>query len=174
LKLIYSTAEIDKQILRVAEEINRDYAGKQPLFVGVLKGCTIFLAHLFVKLRMDARFDFLTVSSYRHGVTSDELKLVQDLDCDIGGRDVVLVEDILDSGKTLRFVNDLLAARGVKSLETVLFVNKEMRKSVDIPKPKYVCFNCEEEGFLVGFGFDHAEKYRNLPAVYALGEEDKI
>lgn len=172
MKLLYSAEEIDKKSQEIADRISADYKGKNPLVVGVLKGCTIFMSHLLVKLKGDFEIDFMTVSSYKHGTESGELKLVQDLDTPIKGRDVLIVEDIIDSGKTLNFVVKYLKSMEVKSVEVVTFVNKTDRRKFEAPEAKYICFEYNEAPFLIGFGFDCKERYRNLPAVYQMEECD--
>jgi len=173
MKLLYSRAEIDKQIERVAAEISRDYAERDPLFVGVLKGCTIFMAHLLVRLKCSTEIDFMTLSSYKHGTESGELKIIQDLDTPVRGRDVVVVEDILDTGKTLAWTIEHLKMLGAKSVEVALFVDKPGKQQYELRPAKYVCFEYTGDNFVTGFGFDFKEKNRNLPEIYELEESDK-
>lgn len=172
MKLLYSTEQIDAKTKEIADRISADYEGRRPLAVGILKGCTIFMSHLLVKLKGDFEIDFMTVSSYKHGTESGELKLVQDLDTPIKDRDVLIVEDIIDSGKTLSFVVRYLKSMGAKSVEVVTFVNKTNRRKYEAPEAKYICFEYSDSPFLIGFGFDCKERYRNLPAVYQMEDSD--
>lgn len=175
MKLLYSHDQIMERVQAVADQINKDYAGKKPLLVGVLKGATVFMAHLLVRLKLDVEMDFITVSSYKHGAESGELKLVQDLDTVAAGKDILLVEDIIDSGKTLKFVYYYLIARGARSVQIVTFLNKTIAHPVkEIPNPSYVCFEYAEKPFVIGFGFDYRERWRNLDGVYMMDEEDKF
>jgi hypoxanthine phosphoribosyltransferase len=173
MKLLYSQDQIHERIFAVAEEISRDYAGKDLLLVGVLKGCTIFMSHLLVKLKGAPEIDFMTVSSYSGGTESGELQLKKDLDGPVEGRHVLIVEDIVDTGKTVQFVREYLMDKGAASVEVVTFVDKEARREFNVLKPKYICFEYEGEPFVIGFGFDYMERYRNLPEVYQLEEEDR-
>jgi hypoxanthine phosphoribosyltransferase len=166
MKLLYSREQIDERIAAVAAEINKDYAGKEVLMVGVLKGCMVFMAHLLVEIDLDVEIDFMTVSSYGEGTESGDLRLVKDLDTPVKGRHVILVEDIVDTGKTVDFVQNYLKEKGADSVELVSFVEKSTRRNVQNLVPKYYCFDYDQPEFLVGFGFDLGEKYRNLPAVY--------
>jgi hypoxanthine phosphoribosyltransferase len=172
MKVLYSHEQIMEKIREVGAQIAKDYKGKNPLLVGVLKGCTIFMSHLMVNIDTELEIDFMTVSSYKHGTESGELKLVQDLDTAVQDRDVLIVEDIIDTGKTVEFLYKYFESRGVRSLEVVTFVNKKNRRTRDIPEPKYQCFECDADSFLIGFGFDCGERYRNLPGVYLMEEED--
>jgi hypoxanthine phosphoribosyltransferase len=172
MKLLYSNEEIMQKIDEIAEQISKDYRRKRPLLVGVLKGCTIFMSHLLVRLQGDYQIDFMTVSSYKHGTDSGELKMIQDIDTPVKGRDVIIVEDIIDSGKTLTFVRNYLETMGAKSVEVVTFVDKTHRRKYKVPKAKYICFEYKEEPFLLGFGFDCKERFRNLPEVYKMEKKD--
>lgn len=172
MKNLYTRKEIDKRIAELAAEISRDYAGKSILAIGLLKGCTIFMSHLLVQIEGDVEIDFMTVSSYKHGARSENFKFIQDLDTDVAGRDVLIIEDIIDTGKTLAFTQQHLKQQGARSVETVTFVNKTTRRTFDIDPPKYVGFQYDGDPFIVGFGFDYGGRYRNLPAVYQMEERD--
>ena len=174
MKPLYTLPEIHAKIAAIGAEISVDYVGKHPLLIGVLKGATVFMAHLLVHIYIDCEIDFMTVSSYKHRTESGELKLVQDLDTNISGRHVILVEDIFDTGKTADFVIKYLKSRGAASVEMAVFVNKEHSRVFPIPDPRYLCFSYNDKPFLIGFGFDFGERYRNLPGVYQLEEMDKV
>lgn len=172
MELLYSREQIDQRIAEMAAEISSDYEGKDILAIGLLKGCTIFMSHLLVQIKGSIEIDFMTISSYKHGSRSENFKFIQDLDTDVADRDVLIVEDIIDTGKTMAFTQQYLKAQGARSVETATFVNKTTRRSHDINPPKYVGFNYNEEPFIVGFGFDYGGKYRNLPAVYQMSPAD--
>lgn len=173
MQLLYTASQIDQEITNVAAQISEDYQGKKPLLVGVLKGCTVFMAHLLVRLTCDPEIDFMTVSSYSKGTESGDLQLKKDLDCPVADRHVLIVEDIIDTGKTVHFVREYLMEKGAASVEVVAFVDKEQRRAQSGMEPKYTCFKYDGDPFVIGFGFDYMERYRNLPAVYQLEEHDK-
>lgn len=170
MKLLYSSTQIHSRIHELAEEISRDHQGQSVLLLGVLKGCAIFMSHLLVQLKGDFQIDFLAISSYGAGTTSGQLTLQKEPSQSVEGKTILLVEDIIDSGKTVRFVKDYLLSHGAASVEIVTFVDKETETNV--LEPKYVGFKYSDPAFLVGFGFDLAEKFRNLPDVYQLESQD--
>lgn len=168
MKQLFSAVEINETLDRLAAEINRDYADKQVLLVGVLKGAAVFLSHLLTRLTVDCEIDFVTISSYKHGTTSDELKFIQDLDTPVAGRNVIIVEDILDSGKTLSFLIEHLEKLGAGNIELAVLVDKVRERPFQINPPKYTGVTCDQHAFIVGFGLDHAERYRNLPGIFEI------
>lgn len=173
MKPLFTTEQIQTRIRAVAQEISRDYKGKDLLLVGLLKGCTVFMSHLLVQLDVEkVEIDFMTVSSYKHGEKSENFKFVQDLDTSVKDRDVLIIEDIIDSGRTLAFTIQHLESLGARSIETAVLVNKTSNISHTFKKPKYVAFEYQEKAFLIGFGFDYNGYYRNLPAVYQMEDGD--
>ena len=155
---------IKKRIKEMAEEIMRDYEGKNPLFVGILKGAFIFMADLVRALDMDLEIDFLAVSSYgKFTETTGEVEILKDLQIPVKGRHVVIVEDIVDTGLTLKYIKDMIQSRGPLSLKICALLDKKERRRVDIDAD-YVGFTVPDR-FLVGYGLDVAEKYRNLPYI---------
>jgi hypoxanthine phosphoribosyltransferase len=172
MKMLYTREEIDKRTREVGKMISKDYAGKDMLIVGVLKGCVMWMSHLLVEIEGSTEIDFMTVSSYMHGTESGELKLVQDLDTSVKDRDVLIVEDIIDTGKTLRYVYDYLEARGARSIEIATFIDKLERRAVELPPVKYIAFDYNDPEFVIGYGFDYKQRYRNLPAVYKMEDAD--
>ena len=161
---------LDECTDEVAEQISRDYADKDLLLVGILKGSVVFLADLMRRLSIHAQIDFMSVSSYGSGTkSSGVVKIIKDLDNSVEGRDVLLVEDILDSGLTLSYLRELLRDRHPNSIRIVTLLNKPARRTADI-QPDYCCFDVPDE-FVVGYGLDYAERYRNLPYVGVLKEE---
>ena len=170
MKPLYTSQQIQTRISELGEQISKDYEGQSVLVLGVLKGCAIFMSHLLVELKGDYEIDFMAVSSYGAGTSSGELQIQKEPSNSVAGKTVLLVEDIIDSGKTVRFVKDYLLQHGAASVKIVTFVDKETETNV--LNPKYVGFKYAEPNFLVGFGFDLAEKYRNLPEVYQLEPSD--
>ncbi len=169
-KVILSEEEIKKGVSRLAKEISRDYEGKEILLVGILKGAFIFLADLARLVTVPVQLDFIAVSSYGSATkTSGVVRIMKDLDTDIRGRHVLIVEDIVDTGLTLNYLTRNLFARGPASLEVCTLLDKEIPDKVKV-SIKYVGFKVPDI-FVVGYGLDWAENYRNLPYIAALSEE---
>jgi len=168
---LISEEEIKKRVRSLAEEISRDYQGKRPLLVGILKGAFIFLADLIRELTVEVEVDFLAVSSYGKATeTSGEVKILKDLSESIEGKDVIIVEDIVDTGLTLKYLFDLLRTRNPKSLKICVFLDKKERRVVEVPV-HYIGFEVPDL-FLVGYGLDFAEKYRQLKYIRELSPEE--
>lgn len=175
MKLLFSIDQLEARMAELGEQISTDYASKRLLIVGALKGCTIFMGHLLKHIKGDLEIDFMTLSSYKHGAESGELKLVQDLDTDVAGRHVLILEDIIDTGKTLSYIQKYMTERNAASVETVTLINKEVRRenAYSVKPAKYIGFEYDQDPFVVGFGFDYREYYRNLAGVYMMDESDK-
>lgn len=170
LKTLVSKEEINKKIAELGEKISKDYEGKNLLMVSVLKGSVVFMADLMRVVTVPAKIDFMAVSSYGSGVkTSGVVKIVKDLDIDLHGYDVLIVEDILDSGMTLKYITELLKTRGTNSIKIATLLDKPSRRTADI-KADYFGFIVPDE-FVVGYGLDYNEKYRNLPEISVLKPE---
>ena len=170
LKTLVSKEEISEKIKELGEKISRDYEGKNLLMVSVLKGSVVFMADLMRVVTVPAKIDFMAVSSYGNGVkTSGVVKIVKDLDLDLHGYDVLIVEDILDSGMTLKYITELLKTRGTNSIKIATLLDKPSRRTADI-KADYFGFIVPDE-FVVGYGLDYDEKYRNLPEISVLKPE---
>ncbi len=166
-KVLISKDEIDAKLAELAALIDRDYAGKELLIVGVLKGAVMVMADLARALHSPLVMDWMAISSYGMGTrSSGVVRILKDLDTDITGRDVLIVEDIIDSGLTLSWLLSNLNSRGPASLEVVTLLRKPDAAKVSIDV-KYVGFDIPNE-FVVGYGLDYAEKYRNLPFVGTL------
>ncbi len=164
LRPLFSKQDIRRAVKRLAAEISRDYKGEEVLCVCILKGSFMFTSDLIRELKVPATVDFLRVSSYGKGMTSTgEVTITKDLEMDVSGRNVLIVEDIIDSGLTLKWIRDMLAARNAKSVRIVALVDKKARRKVDVPYD-YVGFTIDD-GFIVGYGIDYAEKYRDLPEI---------
>ena len=169
-EVLYSEKDLAAMVERVGAEITRDYENKNLLLVSVLKGSVAFMADLMRAVKLPARIDFMSVSSYGSGAkTSGVVKIVKDLDINLEGYDILIVEDILDSGKTLSYLMEILSARNPKSIELCTLFDKPERREVPV-YPKYIG-SVIPDAFIVGYGLDYAEKYRNLPFVGILKPE---
>ena len=164
-RLVFSEQDIEGIVSRMGSEITRDYEGKNPLLVAVLRGAVVFMGDLMRHIDCELGIDFMAVSSYGDGAkSSGVVRIVKDLDTKIEGRDVVIVEDILDSGLTLSYLIKNLNSRGPKSLEVAAFLVKDVKGQRPAVKPRYVGAHVPDE-FIVGYGLDFAERYRNLPYI---------
>ena len=159
--------QIKRKTKAVAKQLDKLYEGRTPVVVCILKGSVLFFSDLVKNMKTSLTIDFMSVSSYGNGTKSTgELKIMKDLTTDIKGRDVLIVEDIIDSGNTLYKLKKLLNARAPSSVNIVTLLDKPERRQVPI-EPEYTCFVIEDE-FVVGYGLDYAEEYRNLPYVGVL------
>ena len=165
-----SAADIQRRIAELAAEISRDYPEGEDLhLVAVLKGAFLFLGDLIRAMNRHVTIDFMAVSSYAKSTTSSgEVRMIKDLDSGLEGRNVIIVEDIVDTGLTLQYLQEILHARGPKTLRTACLLSKPSRRKVSV-KVEYIGFTIEDR-FVVGYGLDYAEKYRNLPYIGVLNE----
>lgn len=169
-EVLLSEKDLQKAVKKLGKQISADYEGKNLMLVGVLKGSVIFMADLMRAITIPASIDFMAVSSYGGGVkTSGVVKIIKDLDQDLSGWDVLIVEDILDSGLTLSYLTAMLKQRNVSSIKVCTLLDKPERRQVDI-QPDYSCFMIPDK-FVVGYGLDYDQKYRNLPFVGVLKPE---
>jgi len=169
-RILFTEEELAGCVRRLAEEINRDYAGKEPLVVGILQGSFVFLADLVRQITLPIRVEFMSVSSYGAGTeSSGTLNIRLDLAEDITGRDVILVEDILDSGNTLSRLLPSLMERAPASIKLCVLLEKPERRVVQVPVD-YLGYSIPD-AFVVGYGLDYDQKYRNLPYVGILKPE---
>ncbi|WP_369299025.1 hypoxanthine phosphoribosyltransferase [uncultured Neglectibacter sp.] len=163
-EVLFTERQIAVMVERVGKEISRDYKDKNLLLVSVLKGSVVFMADLMRSITIPAKIDFMATSSYGSGTkTSGVVKIIKDLDIPLSGYDIVLVEDILDSGKTLSYLMELLRDRNPKSIQICTLFDKPERREVEV-QASYVGSVIPDE-FIVGYGLDYDEKYRNLPFV---------
>lgn len=170
LEILLSEEEIHAKVRELGAQITKDYAGKTPFFLGVLKGCYVFMADLTRCIDLPCSMDFMAVSSYGGGTsTTGAVRITKDLSRDIEGKDVIIVEDILDSGVTLSYLKTYLANRKPASIRIVTLLDKPARRRADI-KADYCGFAVPDE-FVVGYGLDYAEAYRNLPYIGILKPE---
>lgn len=167
-KILLSEETIQNRVKELGEQITRDYEGKEPVVICMLKGAVFFFADLCKNIKLPLMLDFARLSSYRNGTTSGQMELVYDITAKIEGRDVILVEDIVDSGKTLSYFIKLLENRHPASVKICAFLDKKERREVDI-NVDYIGFDIPC-GFVIGYGLDYAEKYRELPYLAEITE----
>lgn len=166
-KILITREQIQHKVEKLGKKISEDYKDKTPLLIGVLKGSVPFVADLMREIDIHVEFDFMAVSSYGASTTSSgQVKILKDLDHSVEGRDVLIVEDIIDTGLTLNYLMHLLLQRQARSVEIVTFLDKPSGRKIDLT-PKYVGYEIPD-AFVVGYGLDYAEKYRNFPSVGVL------
>lgn len=169
-KVLFSEEQLKSAVKKIAGEINRDYEGKEPVLIGILKGSVVFMADLMREISVDCTTDFMSVSSYGGGTeTSGSVRIRKDLDRSITGKDVIVIEDILDSGTTLSHLLEILEVRRPNSLKLCVLLDKPERRVTPV-KYDYVGLTVPDE-FIVGYGLDYDEKYRNLPYIGVLKRE---
>lgn len=169
-EVLYSEEVIKQKVQELGAAISRDYEGRNPLVICVLKGAFIFMSDLSKNIVIPIELDFMAVSSYGNSTrSSGEVKIIKDLDASVEGRDVLIVEDIIDSGLTLSYLIDVLERRNALSVNVVALFDKPGRRTVDL-NADYTGFTIPD-AFVVGYGLDYAEKYRNLPYVGILKPE---
>jgi hypoxanthine phosphoribosyltransferase len=180
LKVLISRDEIAKRVRELGTEITKDFAGQSVIFVGVLKGAAIFLADLARSVELDSTFDFIGVSSYGNRPTPErelksgwdstgEVRLLKDVDHEMKGKNIILVEDILDTGLTMTYLKKLLMTRQPRALKVAALLDKPSRRKLPL-EGDYVGFKIPDE-FVVGYGLDYAERYRNLPDICVVPRE---
>ena len=164
IKVLVPEEEVDARIRALGEQISKDYEGKQIHLICVLKGGVFFMCELAKRITVPVSMDFMCVGSYGDGTkSSGVVRIAKDLDESIEGKDVLIVEDIIDSGRTLKYLSDILKSRGAKSVRICTLLDKPERRVVDV-KVDYTGYNIPDE-FVVGYGLDYAQKYRNLPYI---------
>ncbi len=170
LRVLFTQEEIQNRVNALGAQISGVYQGRTPLFLGVLKGCFVFMADLMRAVSIQCNMDFMAVSSYGNGTSSTgAVRITKDLSRDIEGQDIIIVEDILDSGITLNYLRGYLSTRLPSSIRIVTLLDKPDRRRADI-HPDYFGFTVPDE-FVVGYGLDYAERYRNLPYIGILKPE---
>ena len=165
IRVLLSEEEVDKRIREIAGKINRDYAGRAVHLICILKGGVFFTCELAKRLTVPVSLDFMSVSGYGSGTeSSGVVKIVKDLDQPLEGKEVLIVEDIIDSGRTLAYLIDLLQKRNPKSIRLCTLLDKPERRVKKQVTVDYTCFTIPDE-FVVGYGLDYDQKYRNLPYI---------
>lgn len=166
-KVLIDEEKIAKRVAELGAQIEKDYEGKEPIVVAILKGSIIFYGDLVRKIKLPMRFDTMAMSSYGSGTSSSgNIKIKKDMSHDICGKDVLIIEDIIDSGNTMKSLTALLEHRGAKSIKVCAFLDKPSRRQTDF-EADYVGYSIPDE-FVVGYGLDYDEKYRNLPYIGVL------
>lgn len=169
-KILLSEEELSTKIKKMGKKISEDYKGKELILVGVLKGSVPFMAELMKRIDIPCKMDFMAVSSYGNSTeSSGVVRILKDLDFEVENKDILIIEDIIDSGITLKYLVKYLKAKNPNSVEIACMLNKPERRKVEIDV-KYLGYDIPNE-FLVGYGLDYAERYRNLPYIGILKEE---
>ena len=169
-RILLSEEEIAGRVAELGKQISADYEGKNLLMISVLKGSVVFMADLMRALSVPASIDFMAVSSYGSGTkSSGVVKILKDIDIELAGKDLLIVEDILDSGMTLAYLRELLEGRNPASIRIATLLDKPSRRKADV-KPDYCGFEVPDE-FLIGYGLDYDEQYRNIPYIGILKPE---
>ena len=169
-EVLVSEEEITLKVKELGKQITEDYEGQDLMLIGILKGAVIFMSELAQNIKLPVQMDFMAVSSYgKSSVSTGEVRIIKDLDFSVEGRNLLIIEDIIDTGYTLSYLIDNLKKRGAKSVKVCTLLDKPDRRKADI-HVDYLGFIVPDE-FIVGYGLDYAEKYRNLPYVAALKEE---
>ena len=166
-RVLITKEEIHAAVKKLGQQITEDYAGKEPLMVCILKGAVMFYNDLIREIDLPVTMEFMAISSYGNSTkTSGVVNIRKDMDVDVTGRDIILVEDIVDSGMTLSYLKKVLETRNAASIRIATLLNKPARRRIDLDV-EYYCFNIPD-AFVVGYGLDYAEKYRNLPDIGVL------
>ena len=168
-RVLISAEELEAHVAEIGAQISRDFEGKDPIFIGVLKGCFIFMADLMRHVTINCSMDFMAVSSYSGTTSTGAVKINKDLSEDIEGRHIIIVEDILDSVVTLNYLKNFLMVRRPASISIATLMDKPARRKADV----YADYSCFEipDAFVVGYGLDYNERYRNLPYIGVLKSE---
>lgn len=168
-KILISEDELQRKIKKLADVINNDYKGRELLLLCILKGSVMFMGDLMKHINIYSTIEFMSVSSYGNStVSSGNVRILKDLDTPVNDKDILIVEDIIDTGITLKYVCEYLIGKGAKSVEVVTLLNKPSGRKVEM-NAKYIGFEVGNE-FVIGYGLDFAEKYRNLPYIGVLKE----
>lgn len=166
---LLSEEEIQKRVKELGKEISRDYRGKVPVFIGVLNGAFIFMSDLLKNVDIKCEIDFFKLSSYGDSkISSGNVKLLKELNCDVNDRDIIIVEDIVDTGLSIKYIEDLFSKHTPKSMKVVSLLVKPESLKYDV-KIDYIGFRIPSQ-FVIGYGLDYQQKYRNLSSIYVLSE----
>ena len=171
-RILLTEEQIQKRVKELGEQITKDYKDKHPLFICMLKGAIVFFSDIIRNVKIPVEMDFARLSSYRNGTVSGEMQMINDITAEVKGKDVIIVEDIVDSGKTLAYFCKLLKKKEPASIKICAFSDKKERREVDI-EADYVGFDIPNV-FVIGYGLDYAEKYRELPFLAEVLDPSKI
>lgn len=164
-----SSEKIQARVKELGSEISRDYYGKIPIFIGVLNGAFIFISDLIKNIEIECEIDFFKLSSYGDSkISSGKVRLLKELNCDVNGRDIIIVEDIVDTGLSIKYIEELFSKYSPKSMKVVSLLVKPESLKYDV-KIDYIGFKIPSK-FVVGYGLDYQQKYRNLTSIYVLSE----
>ena len=167
--LLITEKELNTRIREMGEQLSKDYAGKTPVFIGVLNGAFLFLADLIKNIYVDCEIDFFKLSSYGdEKISSGEVKLIKELNCDVNDRDIIIVEDIVDTGLSIRYIEELFSKYSPSSMKVVSLLLKRESLKYNV-KIDYIGFEIPSR-FVIGYGMDYSQKYRNLRSIYVLEE----
>lgn len=167
-EILFTREEIQKKVQELGKIISNDYKGKKLILVGILKGAVPFMADLMREIDLDLEYDFMDVSSYSGTTSVGEVRILKDISTHIEGKDVLFVEDIIDTGLTLSYLTDLFKSRAANSVAITTLLSKPKRRKIDI-YVKYIGYEIEDK-FVVGYGMDYNEKFRSLPHIGVLDE----
>ena len=168
-KLLFSEAQIQKRTEELANQISEEYKDTVPVFIGVLNGSVLFMSDLIRYVTIDCEIDFFKLSSYGDAkISTGRVKLLKELNCDVNGRDIIIVEDIVDTGLSVKYIEKLFKKHNPKSMKVVSLLVKQDSLKYDL-KIDYIGFNIPSK-FVIGYGLDYAQKYRNLRSIYVLNE----
>lgn len=166
---LLSAEQIQKRVKELGEEISRDYRGKVPIFIGVLNGAFIFMSDLLKNVNIECEIDFFKLSSYGDSkISSGNVKLLKELNCDVNDREIIIVEDIVDTGLSIKYIEELFSKHTPKSMKVVSLLVKPESLKYDV-KIDYIGFSIPSQ-FVIGYGLDYQQKYRNLSSIYVLSE----
>ena len=171
-RVLLTEEQIQTRVKELGEQITKDYKDKKPLFICMLKGAIVFFSDIIRNVKVPVEMDFARLSSYRNGTVSGEMQMINDITADVKGKDVIIIEDIVDSGKTLAYFCELLKKKEPASIKICAFSDKKERREVDI-KADYVGFDIPNV-FVIGYGLDYAEKYRELPFLAEITDISKL
>ncbi len=171
-KIILTEEQIQKRVKELGAKITQDYKGKDLIVIGMLKGAIIFFADVVRNIKLPISMDFARLSSYRNGTVSGEMEMINDIRSDVKGKDVLIIEDIVDSGKTLHFFRELLQKKNPASIKICAFLDKKERREVEIDVD-YAGFDIPC-GFVIGYGLDYAERYREFPFLAEVIDPSKL
>lgn len=172
LKVVLSEEQIQKRVQELGKEISLDYQGKQPVVICMLKGAIVFFSDIVRNLTIPISMEFARLSSYRNGTVSGKMEVVNDITADISGKDILIIEDVVDSGKTLAYFIELLKKKNPASVKICAFLDKPERRCAEV-NVDYVGFRIEC-GFVIGYGLDYAERFRELPYLAEINSPDDL